>query len=215
MSARPLPRPVDAAPAQHGKRIALALILVVFAASWIKPMWPAEQALHSSLTLVALAWLVLHDRRWSMRVQDFVAICGFIAAHAIASRWLYSYVPFDAWSRTLFTWSPTEAFALQRNPADRVIHFLYGLCFAPALREHALRRWPALSHRHAFALAVGAIMCSSLAYEWFEWGVALSLSPTDAESYNGQQGDPWDAHADMLLATIGALFAFPRKQVTA
>jgi len=30
-----------------------------------------------------------------------------------------------------------------------------------------------------------------------------------AEAYNGQQGDIWDAHADMLLATIGALLLWP------
>lgn len=28
----------------------------------------------------------------------------------------------------------------------------------------------------------------------------------EAENYNGQQGDMWDAHKDMLLATIGAIF---------
>ncbi|MCY3189826.1 DUF2238 domain-containing protein, partial [Acinetobacter baumannii] len=31
-------------------------------------------------------------------------------------------------------------------------------------------------------------------------------SPEEAENYNGQQGDMWDAHKDMLLATIGAIF---------
>jgi phosphoribosylglycinamide formyltransferase-1 len=38
-----------------------------------------------------------------------------------------------------------------------------------------------------------------------EWAIALTLSPDQAEAYNGQQGDIWDAHMDMLLATIGAL----------
>ena len=215
MSTALLSQAVDAPAAARVKRIAYAATLAVFAASWIKPLWPVEQALHSSLTIVALIGLWLHDRRWSMRARDFVAICGFICAHAIASRWLYSNVPYDAWSRAVIGWSPEQAFALQRNPVDRVIHFLYGLCFAPAVREHALRRWPALTARQAFTLAVGAIMCTSLVYERFEWAVALSLSPDDAESYNGQQGDMWDAHADMVLATIGALLAFPRRKIAA
>ena len=30
--------------------------------------------------------------------------------------------------------------------------------------------------------------------------------PENAENYNGQQGDIWDAHQDMFLATLGALF---------
>lgn len=46
-------------------------------------------------------------------------------------------------------------------------------------------------------------------YEWLEWGIALTMSPEAAESYNGQQGDVWDAHADMLLATVGALLVWP------
>ena len=59
----------------------------------------------------------------------------------------------------------------------------------------------------SFALAVLLIMASGLVYEWAEWGVALALSPEQAEAYNGQQGDIWDAHKDMLLATIGAILA--------
>lgn len=42
-------------------------------------------------------------------------------------------------------------------------------------------------------------------YELLEWGLSIGLSPEDAENYNGQQGDMWDAHKDMFLATIGAL----------
>lgn len=34
---------------------------------------------------------------------------------------------------------------------------------------------------------------------------AIGLSPEDAENYNGQQGDMWDAHKDMALALIGAM----------
>jgi Predicted membrane protein len=31
------------------------------------------------------------------------------------------------------------------------------------------------------------------------------MSPADAEAYNGQQGDPFDAQKDMAFALIGAL----------
>ena len=53
------------------------------------------------------------------------------------------------------------------------------------------------------------VMCASLVYEWFEWAIALALSPDAAEAYNGQQGDMWDAHADMLMATLGSLLIWP------
>ena len=35
----------------------------------------------------------------------------------------------------------------------------------------------------------------------------MGMSPEAAESYNGQQGDLWDAHKDMFVATIGAIIA--------
>lgn len=191
------------------QRIALLLTVVVFAITWIAPLWPVEQALHSSLTVVGLLWLALHARRWPMRDGDFVAICAFIAVHCIAARWLYSNVPYDAWLRALLDWSPQAAFGWERNHFDRLIHLLYGLCFTPALAAHARQRWPGMGVGQGFALAVLAIMATSLIYEWLEWGIALLLSPEAAEAYNGQQGDVWDAHMDMLLATLGAALSWP------
>jgi putative membrane protein len=181
-------------------------MLVVFAASWIRPLWPLEQAMHASIAVVGMAWLLVHARRWPMSDGAFAAICLFIAAHSVAARWLYSNVPYDAWAQSLLGWSPQRAFGWQRNHADRFIHLLYGLCFAPALMQYARARW-SLTRRQGFGLMLLLVMASSVAYEWVEWGVALTMAPDQAEAYNGQQGDAWDAHMDMLLATIGALLA--------
>ncbi len=194
------------------KKVALFAVTAVFLATWIHPRWPLEQALHSLLTVVGLAALVLVDRRWPLGDGSYAAICGFIAVHCLAARWLYSNVPYEQWSQALFGWSPGEAFGWRRNHFDRLIHFLYGLCLTPALRQLAMRRWPGLGVGQAFALAVMAIVCTSVLYEWMEWGIALAMSPEAAESYNGQQGDVWDAHADMLLATLGSLLAWPRRR---
>ena len=191
-----------------GKGICFALTLAVFAISWIAPKWPFEQALHSSLTVLGLIWLWWHDRRWPMRTRDFALICGFIALHCVGARWLYSNVPYEQWSQALLGWSPGAAFGWKRNHFDRLIHLLYGVFFTPALFAWLRQRWP-LTARQGFAIAVMLIMCSSLAYEWLEWAIALFLSPEAAESYNGQQGDVWDAHADMALATLGALAMWP------
>ncbi len=193
---------------QAGKRIAFASALAIFALSWIAPRWPLEQALHSSLTVVGLIWLYLHDRRWPMRTSHFALICGFIALHCIGARWLYSNVPYDQWARALSGHTLSEWFGWRRNHFDRLIHLLYGLCFTPAIWHWLRQRWP-LGAGQGFIIAVMLIMCTSLLYEWLEWGIALTLSPEAAESYNGQQGDIWDAHADMLLATLGALAMWP------
>lgn len=193
---------------ESGKRAIFALTLTVFALSWIAPRWPLEQALHSSLTVLGFIWLWRHDRRWPFRPSHFGLICFFIVLHSIGARWLYSYVPYDQWFDALLGWSPGAAFGWRRNHFDRMIHLMYGLCFTPAMWHWLRQRWP-LSSGQSFVIAVMAIMCSSLIYEGMEWGIALALSPEAAESYNGQQGDIWDAHADMLLATLGALLTWP------
>lgn len=196
------------------KKAAFAGVLAVFLLTWIKPLWPLEQALHSSLTVAGLAALWWVDRRWPLGGGAFAAVCGFVALHCIGARWLYSNVPYEAWLQGLAGWSPGAAFGWQRNHFDRLIHFLYGACFTPALAQLARHAWPALRGGQAFVLAVMAVMCSSLVYEWLEWGIALALSPEAAEAYNGQQGDVWDAHADMLLATVGSLLAWPLARWT-
>ena len=188
------------------KAIAYAAMLGVFAATWIRPLFPVEQAMHASIAVVGMAWLVAHARRWPMGDGAFAAICLFIAVHSIAARWLYSNVPYDAWLQSAFHWSPDQAFGWRRNHADRFIHLLYGLCFAPALVQYVRARWSP-GRGAAYALVLLLVMASSLVYEWLEWGVALTLAPDQAEAYNGQQGDIWDAHMDMLLATVGAAIA--------
>jgi putative membrane protein len=35
--------------------------------------------------------------------------------------------------------------------------------------------------------------------------MAMTLAPDWADSYNGQQGDMWDAQRDMALAACGAI----------
>jgi len=146
----------------------------------------------------------VHDRRWPMSTAAFVAICAFLSVYNLAAHWLYSYVPYDEWFRVATGWAPQAAFGWQRNHFDRLIHFLYGLCFAPALAQYIAARWRT-SPRQTATLVLMAVMSTSLVYEWLEWAIALALSPDDAEAYNGQQGDVWDAHMDMLLATLGTL----------
>ena len=194
------------AAAPRRKVLAYVAMLAVFAVTWISPLYPLEQAMHASIAIVGMAWLVVHARRWPMTDGAFAAICLFIAVHSIAARWLYSNVPYDAWLQSLLGWSPDRAFGWQRNHADRAIHLLYGLCFAPALVQYVRARWSP-GRGAAFGLMLLLVMASSLVYEWLEWGIALTMSPDAAEAYNGQQGDMWDAHMDMLLAAAGAALA--------
>lgn len=197
----PIERLGDHWPAQ---RLSTALCLLTLALTWVAPPWPLEQALHTSLTLVALALLWLGRERLQLNRRDHTLVMLFLALHSVAGRWLYSNVPYEQWLHALLGVSLDQAMGWQRNQFDRLVHLAYGLCLTPPVFSWARARWP-VSARAATALAVSAIMLSGLCYEWFEWGIALVLSPEGAEAYNGQQGDVWDPHKDMLLATLGAL----------
>jgi putative membrane protein len=190
-------------------RVSTVLFVLTLVCTWWAPPWPQAQALHHGLTMVALIvwWVVC--RACPMSRRDHALCMIFLALHAVAARWLYSNVPYDRWVDAWLGFSLDQAMGWQRNQFDRLVHLAWGLCLMPPIHAWALARWtPRASH--ATAMAVGVIMISSVCYEWLEWGVALALSPSMAESYNGQQGDMWDAHKDMLMATLGALCWVPR-----
>jgi putative membrane protein len=115
-------------------------------------------------------------------------------------------VPYDDWTRALFGADLSGALGWRRNHFDRLVHFAYGLCLAPVVLRylHEVRGWRL---RWAALGAVDAVLSTSAVYELFEWAIAMALAPGAAEAYNGQQGDAWDAHRDMALATAGALLA--------
>lgn len=186
------------------KKTSTALMATIFIMSWIKPIWPAEQALHSSLTVIAFLILWRHVKTNRVTDLNFFLIIIFLLIHSIAARWLYSNTPYDKWLEAALGFSLNHYLGWTRNHFDRLVHFLYGFCFTPAIISYAVDRYDQ-TRKKGFIIAISAIMITSLWYEWFEWLIAITLSANDAEAYNGQQGDMWDAHKDMLLATIGSL----------
>jgi putative membrane protein len=182
-------------------RWTLGVFAIVVAATWWRPEYPAEQALHHSLTVLGLVALVLAQRRRPLPYASFLLILIFLALHSVAARWIYSFVPYDDWTQALFGFRLNEALGWERNNFDRLVHLAYGLCFGPVLFRllHGTGR--------AALRAVEAVLATSALYELFEWGIAMTLAPGAAEAYNGQQGDMWDAHKDMGIATVGAVVA--------
>ncbi len=185
------------------KPLSTALLASVFAASWIAPIWPLEQALNSVATIIGFFFLWKAVQKNYLTDGEFFLIVIFLAAHTLAARWLYSNVPYEKWLQACCGFTLKQSFGWKRNHFDRLVHFLYGFCFTPAIVSYVMQKFKQ-NKKAGFYFAITAIMVTSLWYEWFEWVVALVLSEKDAESYNGQQGDAWDAHKDMLLATIGS-----------
>ena len=123
-----------------------------------------------------------------------------IAVHALVlilgGAYTYARVPFGF---TIRDW-----FDLERNPYDRIGHFVQG--FVPALlaREVLLRNRFLTNKAMTAFLCICVAMTVSALYELVEW-LAAVVAGGGAVEFLGTQGDPWDAQADMLMALIGAI----------
>jgi putative membrane protein len=173
---------------------ALAAFGALVVATWWKPLWPGEQALHTSLTVVGLIALAWVQRRRPLPLGSWLLVLLFLSLHTIAARWLYSAVPYDDWSNALFGFRLSDVFSWHRNHFDRLVHFTYGVCLTGVLYRH-----------QGWLRSVEVVISTSALYELFEWGIAQALAPELAEAYNGQQGDIWDPHKDMAIALLGAV----------
>ena len=173
-------------------------------ASLIDSPYPQLAPLQNLPTLGLLAGLWLALRRWPLPTAAIACLCAFLLLHTLGGRYIYSFVPYDQWFAAMGMPTPQEVFGLQRNAYDRLVHFSFGLLlaypFAVALRLHVGVR-PAIS---AY-VAVEFVLATSALYEIFEWGLTMMMAGADAEAYNGQQGDMWDAQKDMACAGLGAL----------
>ena len=141
-------------------------------------------------------------KRWFSNLA-FLGVALFLILHLVGARYIYSYVPYQEWLQCLGDWDWLHT---SRNHYDRLAHLLFGVFLFPALVEFSRRR---VTSRQVMAVLVAwlLVQAGSLIYELFEWALTLVLSPEDAEGYNGQQGDLWDAHKDMALAMLGSTVA--------
>lgn len=183
----------------------LGLLLIALILASIQPLEYAAYGLHQIGTVLMLAFLFYCLKKVGLSFLSFALYIGFLLIHILGAHYLYSYVPYNNWLIQLFSFDLNQAMGWTRNMYDRWVHFTYGLLLYP-LFLRLFQVWlPQLSAKVLFILVVQFVMASSLVYEWIEWLIAIGLSPEEAENYNGQQGDVWDAHKDMWIATFGAI----------
>jgi putative membrane protein len=122
--------------------------------------------------------------------------------HVVGAHYTYSAVPYDRALASALGVSLDALMGWERNQYDRVVHLGYGLLLSLPFME-VLRR---LGQRRLLgASVVMVVMSTSLLYELIEWGAMLAFGADQGMAFLGAQGDPWDAHKDMLLATLGSV----------
>ena len=157
-------------------------------------------------TLVLLLPLALELRHPRLSVSACVCLFIFACIHILGARYLYTYVPYDEWAKKLLNidLNIKGDGVIHGNKYDRLVHLAFGLLMFPVVFQLAKRVVNGDNIFLTLLLAWLTIQTFSMVYEVFEWILSIVLSPKEAEEYNGQQGDMWDAQKDMALALLGS-----------
>lgn len=172
-----------------------ALVAIALA---FNPHDRADWALENALAVLLVLVLLVTARRFPLSRISYGLIFAFLLLHEVGAHYTYSEVPYREWLPFL----P----ATERNHYDRFVHLSFGLLMAYPIRELFLR----LARVRGFwgyYLPLDLTMACSMIYELIEWGAAVYFGGELGQAYLGTQGDPWDAHKDMALATLGAIAA--------
>ena len=184
------------------KLVLLVLLVVVLIVTCIHPIFPHEQYLQHIGTVLLMIPLVMDLRKNRMPKGAFVGLVLFALFHIIGARYIYSFVPYKEWASAIGLGDSVLCQG-SRNHYDRFVHFAFGVLLFPYFLHVCrviFRQKPLVAVFMAWLL----VQTGSLIYELFEWALTLFMSPEDADSYNGQQGDMWDAQKDMALAMLGS-----------
>lgn len=183
----------------------LALVLFVAIATLItciNPIYPHEQLLQHIGTVLLFIPLITDVFKKAMPISAFVGLVCFTILHVIGARYIYSYVPYKEFAVSLGI-VDSGFFQDPRNHYDRLVHFSFGVLLFPYL-VFVCKKCFKQQRFIAVFMAWLMIQTGSMIYELFEWLLTIVMSSDAADSYNGQQGDMWDAQKDMALAMLGS-----------
>jgi putative membrane protein len=174
-----------------------AVYLVWWVLMAINPNDRSDWLLENVLVFLAAGLLVFTYKSFPLSLVSYTCIFVFMMLHALGAHYTYAEVPYDQWF---------PIFEGGRNHFDRLVHFSYGLLLAYPIREMFLRIGNVRGFWGYF-LPLDLTMSTSMLYELIEWAAAEVLGGDLGAAYLGTQGDVWDAHKDMALASLGGLIA--------
>lgn len=178
--------------------IGSVLTLLLLAISSLQPYDRATWVMETLPVMLVLPVLWASARRFPLTPLLYALIFLHCAVLIAGGAYTYARVPLGDWLQ--------DAFALARNPYDKIGHFFQGLVPAVAAREIFLRRRVVNGRAWLAFLCVCTVMTVSAGYELLEWAAAVAMGQS-ADEFLGLQGDEWDAQSDMFTAFIGALTA--------
>lgn len=148
--------------------------------------------------MIALPILIFTYRRFPLTTLLY----SVIFLHAVVLIWggMYTY------ARVPLGFEIAQWLGMDRNPYDKIGHFMQG--FAPALiaREILIRGNYVNGRRMLTFIVISIVLAISASYELIEWAAALCMGQ-GADEFLGTQGYIWDTQSDMFFALIGSVVA--------
>ncbi|MDD8060832.1 MULTISPECIES: DUF2238 domain-containing protein [Shewanella] len=185
----------------------LSIIFVIeFIVISINPYNRADWALENVLVVFSAIFVVFTYKKCPLSRLSYSLIFVFMSLHEIGSFYTYSNVPYDEFLQSYFNFSLNEYMDWHRNNFDRFIHFAYGFLLAYPVRN-LYCKIAGVKGFWSYFTPLNLIMSTSMLYELVEWGAAEVFGGELGMAYLGTQGDIWDAHKDMALASLGGFIA--------
>jgi putative membrane protein len=183
----------------HSDRFPFALLVLVMVGLVLSGLAPFDRAtwwMEVAPVMIAAPLLVATHRHFPLTPLLQVLIAAHALVLIVGGAWTYARVPFGFWLQ--------DVLALDRNPYDRIGHFMQGLVPAMVAREVLLRLRVVRGRGWLFYIVTSICLAISALYELIEWGAAVALGQ-GADAFLGTQGDPWDTQSDMAMALVGAI----------
>ncbi len=185
-----------ARPASRAERIGLlALVAVALLVSGIAPKDRLTWLLETVWVMAGIPMIALNWKRFPLSAL----LCWLLALHALVliygGAYTYAETPAGFWLR--------DVFGFERNPWDRIGHWMQGFVPAILARELLLRLTPLRRGGWLVYLVLAACLSFSAFFELLEWWAALAFG-ADADAFLATQGDQWDTQWDMFLCLCGA-----------
>lgn len=182
------------------------LFALFFIALAFNPIDRHDWMLENLLVVILIPILILTSKKFPLSKVSYTLIFLFLCLHEVGSHYTYANVPYDQWFESVFGRTFNSLFGWERNHFDRSVHFSYGLLLAYPIRE-MFHRVADVKGFWGYFLPLDVCMSTSMLFELFEWAAVEIFAGDLGVAYLGTQGDIWDAHKDMGLASIGAAVA--------
>ncbi len=176
----------------------LVSLIAALVLSGIHPYERGTWWMEIAPVLIALPLLIATYKRFPLTPLLYTLI--WLQALVLILGGAYSY------ARVPLGFAIQDWLGMDRNPYDKIGHFMQGLTPAIVARELLVRHRVVLKKGWLLLLCLCVVMFISSLYELIEWAAALMLGE-GAEEFLGTQGYEWDTQSDMFYALIGGLVA--------